>query len=88
MKAHSVNVGDQVHLHSRQGCFTVHDVTDHGFSIMKNREYIFIHWSDFKCLKGEGTSPEAELRRKFNFEITLAEQNVALKRTVLKLLRK
>jgi hypothetical protein len=34
------------------------------FAIKKNGKLLYLPWHCFKCLKGEGTSPEAILKRK------------------------
>lgn len=55
--------GMQVHLHSMEGCYTVHFADTKGFYIMKNRKEVKRPWSDFRCLKGEGPSLESRVKR-------------------------
>jgi len=56
--------GDYIHLHSREGCYKVYYVNMYKFAIKKNGKFLYLPWHCFKCLKGEGTSPEAILKRK------------------------
>lgn len=50
--------GDRVHLHSMNGCFTVHSCYVKCFTVKKNGELIDRPWSDFKCKAGSpGSNP-------------------------------
>lgn len=70
---------DLVHIKDLDGCFKVIDVKLNHFIVMKNRKFIEISWDRFMCLKGEGTSVEAEMRRELrymSFKITqMSDQN-------------
>lgn len=61
--------GNQVHIKKWMGCFTVHDVKIDGFYVMRKRELVKLPWNDFICLKGEGQSLEAKLKRELNYLI-------------------
>lgn len=54
---------DYVHVVGHRGCFRVIQSKVMYFTIMKNREEIMIKWEYFICLKGQGQSAEAQLRR-------------------------
>ena len=58
--------GNQIHIKKWMGCFTVHDVKVDGFCVMRNRELVKLSWDNFICLKGEGQSLEAKLKRELN----------------------
>lgn len=58
--------GDMIHIINKNGCFKVIDVKLSYFTVMKNREEIKITWDKFACLKGEGTSLEAQVKRGLN----------------------
>lgn len=55
--------GDYVHLKSFSGCYRVYSVRINCFVIMKNRELIEVCWEQFRCLKGEGQSEEAQIKK-------------------------
>ena len=68
------NKGDQIHIHKWEGCYTVHWVNVNGFRISKNREFYTLPWSEFRCKRGAGNSPEKHqknLRREFEADISL-----------------
>jgi hypothetical protein len=56
-------VGNQVHVKIYNGCYRVQSVSLKYFTIVKNNEIKNIFWDDFICLKGDGKSEEAILRR-------------------------
>ena len=56
--------GDYIHLHSREGCYKVYYVNMYKFAIKKNGKLLYLPWHCFKCLKGEGNSPEAILKKR------------------------
>ena len=47
-----------IHIHRWNGCYRVYDATVVGFCIIRNREYVWLPWEEFRCLKGAGDSPE------------------------------
>ena len=53
-----------VHIKNWMGCYRVIDVKINHFVIMKNRELKNISWDNLLCLKGQGQSVEAEIKRK------------------------
>lgn len=55
--------GQQVHLKTYNGCFTVYDVQLDYFVIRRHRQMIKINWSNFRCLKGQGTDPVSTAKR-------------------------
>ena len=55
--------GDYIHLHSREGCYKVYYVNMYKFTIKKNGKLLYLPWHCFKCLKGEGTSREAIVKK-------------------------
>jgi hypothetical protein len=76
--------GNYVHLKNRNGCYKVHSVHLRYFTIMKNNEIEKISWDCFVCLKGEGQSPEALMKRGLkaainNINYTMFEQEILLK---------
>jgi len=54
--------GNYIHVHKWDGCYRVEKVSVYGFDIKKNGEMKFLPWEEFKCLKGEGTSKEREMK--------------------------
>jgi hypothetical protein len=52
-----------IHVKRWEGCYRVYDVTLTHFSIMKNREKVWLTWDEFECLKGEGKSIISEAKR-------------------------
>lgn len=76
--------GNYVHLRNRNGCYLVHSVHLTYFTIMKDRQLQKISWECFVCLKGQGQSPEALMRRGLktaisNIKHTMFEQEITLK---------
>jgi hypothetical protein len=63
--------GNQVHIKTYEGCYNVYDVFIDGFYIQRKGVYVKIPWSDFICLKGNGNSKEAKLKKELNQLITL-----------------
>lgn len=61
--------GDLIHLHDRNGCHRVMKVTISHFMIEICRQEYWFYWDKFKCLKGEGKSAEAILRRSVEGEL-------------------
>tara|TARA_R110000868_G_C10560058_1_gene736780 strand:- start:20 stop:361 length:342 start_codon:yes stop_codon:yes gene_type:complete len=59
--------GDYIHINKWDGCYLVHDVKINKFVIKKNNELVSLPWETFRCLKGQGCSDMAlikkELRR-------------------------
>lgn len=55
--------GQYVHIDGLNGCFHVYATSITDFTIVKNREEMKIPWDRFICLKGEGNSAEAQLKR-------------------------
>ena len=55
--------GNHIHTNKWGGCYRVYDATVHGFCILKNREYVWLPWEEFRCLKGAGDSPERYQKR-------------------------
>ena len=45
---------DFVHIHKWGGCFRVYDVNVHCFRVLRQRKYVDLPWSEFRCKKGEG----------------------------------
>jgi len=58
--------GDHIHLHSYDGCYKVYEAKLKHFSIIKNRNIVYLPWTEFRCRKGEGTSDESKLKRIVN----------------------
>lgn len=80
--------GDQVHLKSREGCFTVHYVYTTNFVIMKNRKLTDIPWEDFRCLRGEGMSEDAKLKRAIRYSLYSLNNIISSVESTLKSLKK
>lgn len=59
-----------VHVNKWDGAYRVYDVTVDHFVIKKNREFVNLPWSEFRCLKGEGDSEEAVVKRKIKALLT------------------
>lgn len=55
--------GQYVHIEGLTGCFHVFATSLTDFTIVKNRKVINIPWNRFICLKGDGNSAEAQMRR-------------------------
>ena len=51
-----------VHVKRWDGCYRVYEVTITHFSIMKNREKVWLTWNEFECLKGDGKSVMSEIK--------------------------
>jgi hypothetical protein len=66
-----------VHVHKWQGAYRVYDVTVEHFVIKKNREFVNLPWSEFRCLKGQGTSIDARLKKSAKSIERLSEQLIA-----------
>lgn len=53
-----VRVGDRIHIHSRQGIYTIHEIHDKSLVITCNKwrhtkhKYVEVDFKDFKCLAG------------------------------------
>ena len=56
--------GNYIHVHRWEGCYLVHHVNIHTFTIKKSGKFVSLNWNLFKCLKGEGTSPESILKKR------------------------
>lgn len=67
--------GMQVHVKPFNGCFNVIDVKIDYFVIMKNRKQVKIDWEDFLCLKGQGQSAEAMLKRDIKTVLAIVERS-------------
>lgn len=58
-------VGDRVHLHTWEGCYSVHGVDAMFFVIKKNQEYYRIPWEDIRCKEGNrGSSAKSQVKSK------------------------
>jgi hypothetical protein len=55
--------GEYIHVHNWQGCYKVYYVNAYKFTIKKNGKFVSLGWHCFKCLKGQGTSPEAIIKK-------------------------
>ncbi len=62
-KKKPIKPGEFVHLHTYDGCFMVYDVGLTHFTVIKNRRYVNIPWSDFRCKKGDGNSDKTNIKR-------------------------
>lgn len=56
-------VGDLVHIYARNGCYKVVGINRYGFDIIVKHKLTKLPWSNLKCLKGRGQSPEARFKR-------------------------
>jgi hypothetical protein len=73
--------GDKVHISGMEGCFNVVDVKINYFIVIKKRQEIKITWDKFICLKGEGTSLEAQTKRGLKsalYQIESAQYNTSM----------
>jgi len=73
--------GNQVHISDMEGCFTVMDVKIDHFVVIKKRKEVKVTWDRFICLKGQGTSLEAQTKRGLRSalsQIESSQYNVAL----------
>ena len=68
--------GSYVHIKTWTGCYRVYSVNINHFTIKKNNELKKIHWDCFVCLKGEGTSEEALLKRRLRSLSETIQTNV------------
>lgn len=70
--------GNYVHIDGYNGCFLVQSTSITDFTILKNREQKKIPWVKFICLKGEGQSAEAKLKRGINNTLAIINQTMQL----------
>lgn len=68
--------GDYVHVHKWEGCYRVMWVGVKGFTVMKGGVERLLPWSQFKCMKGQGSSREVLLKR----EIRKLERRLEIER--------
>lgn len=66
--------GAQIHLHSMEGCYTVQFADVYGFYIIKNHKLIKKPWTDFHCLKNQGTSELTALKKIHKQVLSIADQ--------------
>lgn len=78
---------NQVHIKQWMGCFTVHDVKIDGFYVMRNREMVKLPWDEFICLKGEGQSLEAKLKRELKCLVFKNKEIESTINSMIKLLK-
>jgi len=55
--------GDYVHIKKWEGCYRVYYVDVFTFTILKNRKFHRLSWSEFRCLKGNGTSELSQIKK-------------------------
>jgi hypothetical protein len=55
--------GDQVHLHSMEGCYSVWYVYATNFVVKKKGKLVDVKWEDYRCHRGQGTSEEAFIKK-------------------------
>ena len=65
--------GDKIHLHSKDGVYTVRYATAYYIHLETRTKRFRVKWEDFRCLKGQGIS-EYKLLKTVNRNI----HNVAL----------
>jgi len=73
--------GSRVHISDMEGCFEVIDVKIDHFVVMKKRQEVKVTWDRFICLKGEGTSLEAQTKRGLRsalYQIESSQYNTAM----------
>lgn len=80
--------GDYVHTNKWGGCYRVYDATVNGFCVLKNREYRWLPWEEFRCLKGEGDSIEKYQKAIKKATIHKIEFSISILETALKDLMK
>lgn len=68
---------DYVHVTSFRGCFRVYSVRLSFFTIIKDRKQKNIPWDSFICLKGQGNSDEAVLKRNLNELVKNINTNIS-----------
>lgn len=76
--------GDYIHINKWNGCYRVYDVNVYGFCVLRNREYIWLRWEEFRCHKGNGDSPEKYQKLVKRATIHKIEHNIKLLETKLK----
>ena len=72
---------DYVHINKWDGCYRVYGITLETFCIRKNREFVWLPWTEFRCKSGEGNSMtkyeklrDRKIISKINTEIRILEK--------------
>jgi len=79
--------GDFVHIKSFTGCFMVHEINLEYFVVVKNREEKNIPWDHFICLRGQGNSEEAILKRRLKRLSDTIQRNVTEQLVINKIIK-